>query len=549
MSHMMSNIGSSKSSHDQQQHNTTMNTTISTTTTSMKERCKRIVLDAIANECTKRRSGHGDEEHGGGAAAGATNNDDDNEEEDPLAKIAHGLQRGQKLQATILTGGLCNYSYKIEFETNETATSNTNTTTTTTTTTIDTATATTKDGAAVAVFAKLTFCEPLVFPQATTTTPQCLHARTEYEYKAGHLFGTISPYPTSVAVPYFCRDVVVHNNTEEEQAAVVAAAVHDDDSNPKTPPAMKLLVTKFAPNGCAEQFAQTFIEGGAILDTKYAVKVANSVVHYHNISPLDPVYDVHFNPDMTPFFVSVTTIIDAIFASFFDPEEEDEAAAGTIEAETNADDTTRTGTHPELKQETITAGEDIKQGTRSRDEMQAHGSGTDTADGVAARVRHYGTQLGKDRLASILTHYRAVLHRKDCYIHGDLHVFNMLVAPAPTMESIIQAFRDDADVVLENNNQDDDNDATPSAPTAAQKDHEDAADEDEAGICFIDWEFSHIGPIGKVSLVSFLFIPYHGTGVYLSGCLSIVLLCCICIGSWYVLWIPVSVCLGAYSEW
>lgn len=67
--------------------------------------------------------------------------------------------------------------------------------------------------------------------------------------------------------------------------------------------------------------------------------------------------------------------------------------------------------------------------------------------------------FGKEMLDQTITKYRKKLEVADCMIHGDCHVFNMLVGAKPSIETL-ENFSESGDVVI------------------------------------IDWEFSRVGPIG-----------------------------------------------------
>ena len=347
-----------------------------------KEKLKCIVIDAITKECTATATSSTKHQH------------------DDILAIAKGLKDGKKLELTILTGGLCNYSYKVHFA-NENSDNNENSDKKKKNDVVD----------EVALFAKLTFDEALLFPG----TPMSQN-RTQCEYEALELFANISPYPHSVCTPYFCIDVidvdVIEDGEADEGEAEAESVAKEKKDN-----VMKLLVTQFAPSGLEEQCANKFIDGG-VLDTKFASKLAKSLASLHNISNLDTNYDIDFNKEIKPFLNSLTNILDTIFDSYFDDDESCQK-------------------------------EDI------------------------CLVTKLGKEIGKDRLKLILRNYRDTLNRTDCYVHGDCHVFNMLVEPTPSMESIIQTFQNDTDV--ENNN----------------------ANNNTGDFTLIDWELSHVGPIGK----------------------------------------------------
>ena len=143
-----------------------------------------------------------------------------------------------------------------------------------------------------------------------------------------------------------------------------------------------------------EQFANQFIDG--VVDIRVATSLAHSLAALHSTKE----YDVNHNIDMVPFIQDLCTIMEEIYDGFV-----------------KADD-----------------------------------------DGsVVDRPTQYAKTLGKDILDNIIQHYRK-MNDKDCIIHGDAHVFNMLVASKPSIESL-ENFAECGDVVL------------------------------------IDWEFARCGPI------------------------------------------------------
>lgn len=196
---------------------------------------KRIAIEAISKECTKP-SEHSD-----------------------VLVIANGLASGRELDLTVLTGGLCNYSYKVHFKDEN-------------------------DGD-VALFAKQTFGTPLLFPDVP-----CSRERTNFEYEAMEMYGKISPYPESTVTPYFCIDVEVEDK---------------DIAN------MKILATQFCPNNLNEQAANVFVDGG-LIGTAFASKAAKGLAALHNA----PVTDPNFNSDMKPFFLALSSIQPNIFEEY-----------------------------------------------------------------------------------------------------------------------------------------------------------------------------------------------------------------------------------------
>ena len=168
-------------------------------------------------------------------------------------------------------------------------------------------------------------------------------------------------------------------------------------------PDKKLLVTEYSP--LDEQFANQFIDGA--VDLRVAPRLAHSLAALHSL----PDVDVGFNEDMKPFFQDLATMLEGIFGSFFAEQQEDGPTTGTC---------------------------------------------TEVVD----RPTELARSLGRSALDDIYKAYCRDLERTDCYVHGDTHVFNMLVGAKPSV------------AMLENF--------------------------DKCGdVCLIDWEMSHCGPIGK----------------------------------------------------
>ena len=145
-----------------------------------------------------------------------------------------------------------------------------------------------------------------------------------------------------------------------------------------------------------EQFANQFIDG--VVDLRVAPKLAHSLAALHSL----PNVEVSFNEEMKPFFQDLATIMEGIFSGFFSEED---------------------------------------------------GAGDD-------RPTDFARSLGQTALNDIYKTYCNDIERSDCHIHGDCHVFNMLVGAKPSIST------------LENFNKCGD-------------------------VCLIDWEMSHCGPIGK----------------------------------------------------
>jgi hypothetical protein len=160
----------------------------------------------------------------------------------------------------------------------------------------------------------------------------------------------------------------------------------------------KLLVAQFSP--LDEQAANQFIDG--TVDMRVATKLAHSLAALHSVKEVDP----NFNAAMKPFFQDLISITTGIFDSFF------------------------SGEFNEMKEEDLD------------------------------RPSRLARSFGKVTLDKISTQYSQDVEETDCMIHGDSHVFNMLVGANPSIETL-EKFAESGDIVL------------------------------------IDWEFCHCGPIGK----------------------------------------------------
>jgi hypothetical protein len=208
-----------------------------------KEELKSLVIDALTEEFKKPSS----------------------QEHETVRAFSKGLEEDQELELTILTGGLCNYSYKLQFKTKDSNTKN--------------------DSAAL--FVKLTFGSPVAFPD----TP-CSPERTKYEFKMMDLFAKITPYPESAVMPYLCFDL---EGSEEN---------------------MTLLVTEFS-SRLEEQAGNLFVDGGSI-DRSYADKIAKSISALHNTEVTEP----DFNKGMKEFFINMTKLARMIFGAYLDEADE-----------------------------------------------------------------------------------------------------------------------------------------------------------------------------------------------------------------------------------
>jgi len=213
---------------------------MSNNTDNKKEELKRLVIDALTEEFKKASS----------------------QEHEAVRAFSKGLEEDQELELTILTGGLCNYSYKLQFKNKDGNNKNDDT---------------------AALFVKLTFGSPVAFPD----TP-CSPERTKYEFKMMDLFAKITPYPESAVTPYLCFDL---EESEEN---------------------MTLLVTEFS-SRLEEQAGSLFVDGGTI-DRAYADKIANSISTLHNTEVTEP----DFNEGMKEFFINMTKLARMIFGAYLD---------------------------------------------------------------------------------------------------------------------------------------------------------------------------------------------------------------------------------------
>lgn len=280
-----------------------------------KEELKRIVIKAITEEIKKPSS----------------------QEHEDVRAIAKGLEEGQELELKVITGGLCNYSYKLQFKEEE-------------------------DGPVL--FVKLTFGTPLLFP-----TVNCSPDRTKYEFKAMQMFSKISPYPEACLKPYLYFEI---DGSEEN---------------------MKVFAMQYS-SRLEEQYGHLFMDGG-IIDEGFPTKVANSLAALHNTEVTDP----KFNEEIKQFTVSLLDIGRMMCSSFF------AEPAGEL-----------------------------------------------------SRTIKRAQEIGQERLEqySQLNHEQIFL--SDCYIHGDAHVFNMLIENS--LKSLEKESR-------------------------------------STDVAIIDWEFACTGPMGK----------------------------------------------------
>jgi len=280
---------------------------------------KRVVIDALTQEFKKPAA----------------------QSIEDIVAFSKGLAAGREMELLILTGGLCNFSYKLHFKDSEPEND-------------------------ISLFVKLTFGTPIIFPDVP-----CSPLRTNYEFKMMEMYAKASPYPKSVVTPYLCFDV---EGSQEN---------------------MKVIVTQFS-SQLEVQCGNLFVDEG-IVDKAYATKIAKSLSALHSIEVADP----EFNGDMKEFFVALSSVCQMTFEAYLD--------------ESN-----------------------------------------DAPDRSALKAR----EIGKEGLDEIMDTYLQFLMRTDCYVHGDCHVFNMLVA------STLKALSNE--------------------------------DESSKGdIAIVDFEFAHYGPMGK----------------------------------------------------
>ena len=278
-----------------------------------KEEMKRVVIDALTEEFKKPS------------------------EHDDIIAFSKGLAEGREMQLMVITGGLCNMSYKLKFKDS-----------------------TISD---VVLFVKLTFGTPVTFPDVP-----CSHERTNYEFKAMEMFAKVTPYPESAVNPYILLDV---KGSEEN---------------------MKIIVTQYS-SRLEEQAGNLFVDGGAI-DKEFATKIAKSLVALHNTEVTEP----DFNGEIKEFFTSILGVTQLTFDGYLD--------------------------------------ESNKKPNRTA---------------LAGRV------IGKEGLDKIIEETTAHILQTDCYVHGDCHMFNILVA------NKLEASMSDS----------------------------------VGDMAIIDWEFAHCGPAGK----------------------------------------------------
>jgi len=216
---------------------------------STKEEMKTLVIESFTKELKKSSS----------------------KEHEDLRPFFKGLEEEQELQLTILTGGLCNYSYKLHFKDNDKDNGRRNSNSN-------------SNNNEIALFVKLTFSTPVLFPDV-----DCSPERTKYEFKMMDLFAKITPDPKSAVKPYLCFDV--EGDSEEN---------------------MKVLVTQFS-SRLEEQAAHVFVDGGTI-EKAFATNIANGLAALHNTEVTEP----DFNEKIKDFFLTLTGMNRMIFAGYLD---------------------------------------------------------------------------------------------------------------------------------------------------------------------------------------------------------------------------------------
>jgi len=178
-----------------------------------------------------------------------------------------------------VTGGLCNYSYKLQCKKKEDEGDNEND---------------------VALFVKLTFGTPLLFPGVTYFLE-----RTENEFIMMDMFAKISPHPESAVTPYMCFDIEGNSGDSNEN--------------------MKVLVTQFS-SRLEEQAANVFIDGGTI-DKDFASKTTLGLAALHNEKVTNP----GFNGELKDYFTSLLGIVDMVYAGY-NNEAKEQSDRATIRA-------------------------------------------------------------------------------------------------------------------------------------------------------------------------------------------------------------------------
>jgi thiamine kinase-like enzyme len=228
---------------------------------------------------------------------------------------------GSKLTATILSGGITNYSYKVYVDNHPD----------------------------LCLFAKLSFDFALWNPDAHHDLK-----RTDNEYEIMKKMS--SKMPDCVVAPMACWDI----DCEGGQRA-------------------KLLLTEWS--SADEQLGNQFADG--LVDPRIAPKIADTLSALHTITD----FDQDFNENVKPAIVGLIEMV----------------KGATVETSKKTDPKNRT--------------------------------------------EAYCTELGSDGIDKILSANIENFHQRDCLIHSDSHVFNMLVEAKPSIEKL-QEFGPDGKVVL-----------------------------------------------------------------------------------------------------
>ena len=186
-----------------------------------------------------------------------------NQINDDIRAYAKALEEGKNLKLTVLTGGLCNYSYKLQVMN--------------------------YPKAAPALFVKLTFGTPILFPD----TP-CSIERTKNEFKMMETFAKITSHPNLAVTPYLLFDI---DGSEEN---------------------MKVIVTQFS--RLSEQAANIFIDEDKSADyyKAYAETLAAQLAALNNTEVTEP----NFNVEIKDFFDSLVGLLEMFFAGYLDDSNE-----------------------------------------------------------------------------------------------------------------------------------------------------------------------------------------------------------------------------------
>ncbi len=263
-----------------------------------------------------------------------------------MKEIGTALRNGAELKATILTGGLTNFTYMIYTDSQD-----------------------------LKLFAKLSF----PYTHAMQDNP-CPLTRADSEFAMMKLFQELAP--GCVAVPYFCLDI--HE-----------AAEHGDT--------LKLLVAEWVAS--KEQFGNQFIDGA--VDPRTAISLAKSLAALHCSQKVK----IDFNEEIRPFVSSIDPIIKVVLGGYI-------------------------AAHP-------------------------------APDRVAKVAQEVITQA---KLDEAFANYQSRVNERGHIVHGDFHVFNIMVGAKPSPETL-ERFPPEGNVV----------------------------------VC--DWELSHVGPAGR-DLGPFQAFPY-----------------------------------------